>query len=132
MKARASSIVGWICTILLALMHGMATVVKFLPVEPGSAAEQMGQRLGTAGLEHGLGVLEGIVLVLFLIPRTSTLGFVLMTGYMAGILATNLTHGISFAETAPVYVGFVLLALSGWFRNPELTLRLLGKPVPQA
>jgi hypothetical protein len=53
-----------------------------------------------------------------------------MVGYMSGALATNLTHGFSLAECAPLIVMLLLLAVSGWFRNPELTSRLLGKPVP--
>jgi hypothetical protein len=90
----------------------------------------MMQKLGVGGLEHGLGVLEIIIIVLFLIPRTSTVGFILMVGYLAGALATNLTHGFTFAEAAPLYVLLLLLTISGYFRNPELVSRLMGKPVP--
>jgi hypothetical protein len=109
MQSRIGAIIGWTCT--------------------GSPAEEFGKRLGTVGLEHPLGVLEFIIVILFLVPRTSTVGFVLMIGYMSGALATNLTHGFSNMEALPIYITFVLLMISAWFRNPELTARLRKKPV---
>jgi len=129
MSTRAKSIIGWTATILIAAFNLFAAVMKFLPVAPGSPAEEMGKALGTLGLEKGLGILEFIIIALFLIPRTSTVGFVLMVGYMGGALATNLTHGFtSTAELMPLYILFVLLTVSGYFRNPELTARLRGAP----
>lgn len=133
MSPRASSIIGWTCAIPLAAFNLFAAVMKFVPVAPGSAAEAMGQRLGVVGLERPLGVLEFIIVILFLIPRTSTVGVVLMAGYLGGALATNLTHGFTHLEALPIYVLLLVLAISAYFRNPELTSRLLGRPaVPQA
>jgi hypothetical protein len=48
---------------------------------------------------------------------------------MGGALATNLTHGFSHLEALPIYLTFLLLTISAWFRNPELAARLLKKPV---
>ena len=127
MNTRFSTIVGWTCALLVAALNIFATVMKFVPVAPGSEAEAMGQRIGTAGLEYPLGVLEGIITILFLIPRTSTVGFVLMVGYLGGALATNLTHGFSQMEVLPLYIVLLLLTISGIFRNPELLSRLRGK-----
>jgi ABC-type enterochelin transport system permease subunit len=129
MKARLGSIIGWIATGLLVLSNAFALVMKFIPVAPGSEAELMGQRLGTAGLEYGLGVLEGIILVLFIVPRTSLVGFVLMIGYLGGATATQLTHGMTQTELVPMYITLGVLALCGWFRFPEMTARLRGKTV---
>lgn len=127
MKSHFGSIIGWTATGLIAAFNLFAAVMKFVPVAPGSPAEAMGQRLGVTGMEYGLGVLEFIIIALFLIPRTSTVGFVLMVGYMGGALATNLTHGVTHAEALPIYILFVLLMISAWFRNPELTARLRKK-----
>lgn len=129
MKFRLYSIIGWTCAILVAAFNLFAAVMKFAPVVPGSPAEAMGQKLGVTGLEHSLGILEFIIVALFLIPRTSSVGFVLMIGYMGGALATNLTHGLSNADALPIYVTFVLLTISAVLRNPELTARLRGKSV---
>jgi len=126
---RLGSIVGWVATALLVLSNGFAAIMKFVPVETGSAAELMGQRLGTIGLERGLGVLEIIILILFLVPRTSVVGFILMTGYLGGALATQLTHGMTQQELIPMYVILAVLAVCGYFRFPEFTARLKGKTV---
>ncbi|MBI5794138.1 DoxX family protein [Candidatus Uhrbacteria bacterium] len=130
MKMRFGIIVGWTCAILVAAFNIFAAVMKFLPVAPGSDAEAMGMKLGVTGLEQQLGVLEFIIVILFVIPRTSTIGFVLMVGYLGGSLATNLTHGFSNMEALPIYVLFVLLTASAYFRNPELLSRVLGRSVP--
>lgn len=127
MASRIGSVVGWVCTLLVAAFNLFAAVMKFMPVEPGSAAEAMSQKLGVTGLEHSLGVLEIIITVLYVIPRTSTVGFVLMVGYMGGSLATNLTHGFSNMEALPIYILFVLMTVGAWFRNPELVSRLMGR-----
>lgn len=90
----------------------------------------MMERLGlTPGMEHALGVLELAIVVLYLVPRTATVGFVLLIGYMAGALATNLTHGFTNMEAMPIYITFVLMTVAAWFRNPELIARFLGRPV---
>ncbi len=130
MKLRLSSIVGWTCALLVAALNLFAAVMKFVPVDPSSDSAAFMQKLGlTTDMEHVLGVLEFAIVVLFLIPRTSTVGFVLMIGYMGGILATMLTHGLTSMDALMIYVAFALLTISAWFRNPELTARLLKKPV---
>ena len=123
-------IVGWICAILVAAFNLFAAVMKFTPVVPDTEAYAMMERLGMNGLMHQLGVLEFILVILFLIPRTSTIGFVLMVGYLGGALATNLTHGFGTADVMPMYITLLLLTVSAYFRNPELLSRVLGKSVP--
>lgn len=130
MSPRAHRILGWVFAAPVILFSAFASVMKFVPVEAGSDAAAMMDRLGMTGMMYQIGILELIVLLLFVIPRTSTVGFVLMIGYMGGALATNLTHGFSQMEVIPLYVIFLLLTLSAWFRNPELAQRLLGKSVP--
>lgn len=130
MASRASSIIGWVAAAPVILFNLFAATMKFVPVAPGSEAEVMSQKMGlTPAFSHQLGVLEFIIIALFVFPRTSTVGFVLMIGYMGGALATNLTHGFTHMEAIPIYITFLLLAISGWFRNPELVARLRGKTV---
>ncbi len=125
MKSRFCTIVGWICAILVAAFNLFAAVMKFMPVAPGSDSEIMMQKLGiTMTLDHALGILELAIVLLFLIPRTSTVGFVLMIGYMGGALATNLTHGFTNMQALPIYITFLLLMISATVRNPELLTRL--------
>src|SRR3989338_4458309 len=132
MTLRPGIIIGWICALLVAAFNLFAAVMKlFAPVPPGSPAEEMMKKLGMEGLMVQLGVLELLIAILFMIPRTSTVGFVLMVGYLGGALATILTHGFGTADTVPMYVSLFLLTVSAYFRNPELLSRLLGRSVPE-
>ena len=128
MTSRLSSIFSGILVFLVAAFNIFAGVMKFMPVPQGSPAEAMMAKLGISStLDHALGVLELTIVLLFLIPRTSTVGLILMIGYMGGALATNLTHGLSNMEALPIYVIFLFLIIIGWIRNPELTSRLRGR-----
>lgn len=133
MKTSVGTIVGWVTAILVAAFNAFAGIMKLLPIAPGAEAEAMMAKLGmTPGMMVPFGVLELVIVILFVVPRTSTVGFVLMIGYLGGALATNLTHGFSQIEVIPIYVLFVLLMISAWFRNPELVARLLKRPMPKA
>ena len=57
-----------------------------------------------------LGIIELVCLVLYLIPRTSVLGAILLTGYLGGAVATNLRVGAPlFSNTLfPIYVAVFL------------------------
>lgn len=132
MKKRVANVFAWICIGLVSAFNLFAAVMKFVPIVPGSEGDLMMQRLGVGGMEYGLGVLEFVLVVLYVVPRTSTVGTVLMGGYLAGALATNLTHGFTHAEAAPIYVLFVLMFIGAWIRNPELFSRLFKKPYPKA
>jgi hypothetical protein len=59
---------------------------------------------------HWIGIIELVCLVLYLVPRTSILGGILLTGYLGGAIATHvrisspvLTHTLF-----PVYVALLL------------------------
>ncbi|HVW66558.1 MAG TPA: DoxX family protein [Candidatus Peribacteraceae bacterium] len=131
MSNRATRITGWTCAILAAAYSLFAAVMKFVPMPPDSDGAKIMQQLGlTTDAAHALGVVEIIIILLFLIPRTSTVGFVLMIGYMGGAFATNLTHGFTDPGTDISFViFFALMTLSAWGRNPELLDRLAMKPV---
>jgi DoxX-like protein len=66
----------------------------------------------------GLGVLQLILLVLYLVPRTAVLGAVLWTGYLGGAIATHLRVGNPWLSHTlfPVYVA-VLVWGGLWLRD---------------
>lgn len=86
-------------------------------------------RLGVLDIAVPLGITKLILVLLYLIPRTSTVGFVLLIGYFGGALATNITHGFPFADYAPLTIVLVLMTIDAWLRKPELLTRLMGRPV---
>ena len=57
-----------------------------------------------------LGIIELVCILLYVFPRTSILGAILLTGYLGGAIATQLPRGNSlFGEILfPVYVGVIV------------------------
>ena len=62
-----------------------------------------------AGLVVTIGVVELICLAVYVIPRTSMLGAILLTGYLGGAIATQVRAGASlFSIVFPVIIGALL------------------------
>lgn len=114
-----SRIAGIVCTSVAALFLAFDTILKVLRLDP--AVE------GTTSLGYPsdsvlwIGGIEMMCLVLYLVPRTTVLGAVLMTGYLGGAVATHvriasplLTHTLF-----PVYVALILWA-GLYLREPRL------------
>jgi hypothetical protein len=68
-----------------------------------------------------LGIIELLCLALYVIPRTSVLGAVLLTGYLGGAVAVNVRQSLPlFAyELAPIYVA-VFFWGGLYLREPRL------------
>lgn len=124
-----AKLAGWVPVVLIVFMNVMSGVMKFV-IATGSPEQAMLEKGGFWAIRYELGFLQLVISALLVYPRTSTIGFVLMVGYMGGAWADNLTHGL-YTEATMFYVVFALLMLTAWFRNPELTWRLRGKPMPQ-
>lgn len=128
MKIRFSSVVGWTAVFLVSALTLFSAIMGFMPqIDP--VAIEFGTKLGVATIGLQLGIMKTLIVALFVYPRTSTVGFVLMVGYYGGALATNITHGFTLAEYGILYVVLALLTLSAYIRNPELLTRIKGKPV---
>ena len=68
-----------------------------------------------------LGGLQLLFALLFWIPRTAVVGFLLMACYMAGAMATHLVIKESFVLQTGIET---LIWVTGFVRFPELTQRL--------
>lgn len=68
-----------------------------------------------------IGVIEAICLILYVIPRTSVLGAILLTGIMGGAIASHLRIGdpLPTHTLFGVYLG-VLIWAGIYLRNPRL------------
>ena len=80
---------GWILSALVALFLIAASVVPKL-IGAGAALDSM-TALGwpTHGL-FALGMLELVLVILYLIPRTGLLGAILLTGLLGGAMASHI------------------------------------------
>lgn len=76
---------------------------------------------GDSGTILTLGLIQAVSLVLYLIPRTSVLGAVLLTGYLGGAIATHFRVGSPLPSHTlfGVYVGLVTWG-GLWLRDAAL------------
>ena len=65
------------------------SVIKLIPIEPVLTTMQSLGYPGTAGFARFLGVLTLACTALYALPRTATLGAVLLTGLFGGAIATH-------------------------------------------
>lgn len=83
----AGRIVGGLAVLFL-LFDSLIKVMKLAPAVQGSTA------LGyPASVVRGIGVVELTCLIVYVMPRTSVLGAVLLTGYLGGAVATHVRVG---------------------------------------
>ena len=112
-------IVSWVITALLLLDAGMK-VLQVPQVMEGTL------KVGyPAGAVRPIGIILLVCLICYVIPRTSVLGAILLTGYMGGAVATNVRISaplFSYVLT-PVYVG--ALVWGGLFLQDERVRALI-------
>jgi len=105
--------VMYVCGALL--MGSAATKVAQIP-----AVLQQFQAIGYEG--HRLifiAVLEAFSATLFLIPRTRSLGLLLVSAYLGGAIAAHVGHGQPLAAVRPAIFLGVIWCVS-WLRHPEI------------
>jgi hypothetical protein len=86
-------------------------------------------RLGyPASVIFGLGVVQVLCLVAYLVPRTAVLGAILWTGYLGGAIATHVRLGNPLFSHVlfPIYVAALLWG-GLWLRDLRVRA-LLGRP----
>ena len=89
---------------LPALMLLFSGVMKLM--KPPSVVEGF-TRLGyPASLALGIGIVEIVCVIVYLIPRTSILGAILLTGYLGGATATHVRIGEPFFM--PIVLGILV------------------------
>ncbi len=116
--ARISKKVLWAGRIMSAvpvLMLLMSATMKF--VKPAQVMEGFTHLGYPERLAFPLGIVELACTILYVIPRTSALGAILLTGYLGGATATHLRIGDPFF--GPILLG--VLVWGGLFlRDPRL------------
>jgi hypothetical protein len=110
---------GWILSVLPALMLVFSGVM--MVVKPPFIMEGLAKHGYPEGITLGLGIVLLVSTALYLIPRTSTLGAILLTGYLGGATATHVRVGEPFYF--PVIFGAVIW-LGLLLREPRLRLLL--------
>lgn len=113
------NVTGWVLTGLAALFLLMDAVMKLLALGP--AVEGTLQLGYPENVVVPLGALLLTCLVVYVVPRTSVLGAVLLTGYLGGAIATHVRVGSPLLSHTlfPIYVA--ALVWGGlWLRDARL------------
>lgn len=130
MNAKTQLWTGRVLTGLFALFMFGASITPKLLMMP-VAEDTMAQLGWPAGYAFLIGVIELACLVLYLIPRTSVLGAVLMMGLLGGAMATQVrAESPLFSHVLfSFYLGLFMWG-GLWLRSPQLRalFPLIKKP----
>ena len=109
------TILGWVLTVLPSAPLIFSAAVKFSGNK--QVTEGLEKMSWQPGLAFPLGFAELACTVLYLIPQTSVLGAILLTGYMGGAIATHISLEEPFAFQA---VFGIVIWLGIFLREPRL------------
>ena len=118
MNCKKRKIAGYILSGLVTLIFVATGAMKFTG---GEQNVKMAELVGGQRTLFILGGLQLLFALLFWIPRTAVVGFLLMACYMAGAMATHLVIKESFVLQTGIET---LIWVTGFVRFPELTQRL--------
>jgi hypothetical protein len=108
---------GWVLSVLPALMLCFSAYSKFSP--PPDFEKNLAAMGWTADVMVPLGIVEAASTILFLIPQTSVLGAILLTGYLGGAVATHVRIADWGHAWIPVVLG-IIVWLGIALRDPRL------------
>ena len=120
MNSRTMSIAGWVLSGLFVLFMLGASVAPKL-VGASVAVDSMRQLGWPDGHVLLIGLIELACVLLYLFPKTSILGAVLMMGLLGGAMATQIRVGnpLFSHELFSLYLGLFMWG-GLWLRDPAL------------
>jgi hypothetical protein len=113
---RAALWSGWVISVLPALLLLFSGAMKL--AKPPAVVEGFTSLGWPERYALGLGVVELACTVIYLIPRTSVLGAILLTGYLGGAIATHVRMEDLFI--VPHIALGVMVWLGLYLRDPRL------------
>jgi hypothetical protein len=120
----------WVSRIVAGLAVAFLTFDAVLKVFLVGPAVKGSAELGfTPSSVFTIGMIEVVLLALYLVPRTAPIGAVLWTGYLGGAIVTHLRIGNPlFSHTLfPIYVA-VFLWLPLFLRDSRVRALVLSRP----
>jgi DoxX-like family len=109
---------GRIITALVALFLLFDSVGHL--IVPAPVAEAFARLGFPLSLSHGLGIIELVCIVIYVIPRTSILGAILLTGYLGGATAAQVRVDNPLFETLFPAIFGVLIWAGVYLREDRL------------
>jgi hypothetical protein len=126
MSAKTQRIIGWVLSgLITAFLIGGSAAPKLFLADTPDMAERLGEMGFTTDVMKKIGIVEAIVAVLYVIPRTGFLGAILVTGYLGGAIATHVrVQDIKFIM--PIVMGVLVWVALG-LRQPGVFRLAAGK-----
>ena len=113
-----------ISTLLVTVLAvGMVAFSGVMKLSASAESAKMLEALGVRPYRVWLGLTEILFAALFAYPRTMKMGFILLTSYFAGALATELSHQVTLNALTPlvlVWVAAFLRDRSVFLPSPDL------------
>ncbi|MBO9611613.1 MAG: DoxX family protein [Dyadobacter sp.] len=112
---KAKKITTIVLTALASLLPVLGGVMKL------SQSPEMLEKLSEVGVGSylvPLGLMEIGFTALFVYPKTMKIGFILLTCYFAGAIATELSHGTAFNAVLPL----ALIWIAAFLRDASIFL----------
>lgn len=118
-RAKPMKIAGWTLTGLFAAFMLFDAGIKLVGhPEVAKSAAQLNLPPDSG---FAIGVMEAVILALYLFPRTAVLGCVMVAALMGGTAAIHLTQGNPWASHILFGPYLAVFAIGGlWLRDPEL------------
>jgi hypothetical protein len=113
-QSKARRITAWILTGLITLLFIFSAVMKFL--RPPEVMAAVGKWNLTDELTM-IGVGELVSGLLFFIPRTHSLGVLLLSAYMGGAIVTHMQNDEPYIVQS---IFLLVIWIASYLRHPEL------------
>ncbi|MBK8243664.1 MAG: DoxX family protein [Saprospiraceae bacterium] len=114
--SKTRKIINWIFVGLMSALFIMSATMKLMAGADAEIAVNF-VKWGLEGKLMLIGMGELIAAILFLIPRTSSLGVLLLSAHLGGAIATHMEHGEMFIPQA---IMLLLVWVANYLRNPEM------------
>ena len=114
--SKKRKIINWTFVGLMSALFIMSAIMKLMAGADAEIAVNF-VKWGLEGKLMLIGMGELIAAILFLIPRTSSLGVLLLSAHLGGAIATHMEHGEMFIPQA---VMLLLVWVANYLRNPEM------------
>lgn len=111
--SKGRKITGWI---LAGLLTALLIMSAFGKLSGGAEMVSNFDKWGLSGKLTLIGIGELIAALLYIIPKTSSLGLLLLSAHFGGAIATHMEHGEMFMPQATI---LVVIWITAWVRNPD-------------
>jgi DoxX-like family len=120
--SRGRQIAGWSLTVLLTALFVASATMKLMRA---AMVVEMFEKWGLGNEVLLIGAGELASALLFVIPRTHSLGVLLLSGYMGGAIVTHMQHADSYVFPSII---LVLIWIAGYLRYPQILQSFRGAP----